>query len=685
MRVKYEIRNTRPNGSSVVREKYEASINLTRFVFVVFAYCLLSTVYCFSQSIPELEEKLKSASAEEKPGILNQLAEAYLKTDANKTVDYGEQALRAARKLDDVDGETGALINLGDGYDALKNQKKALQNYKDAIKIFDDYNQPGSSAYIWNKVADSYMGIQKYDDALSADNMALSLFTKARDKNGIVNMFIEIGDIYFKQKKFESSLPSYKAALKMYEDSKDARGQVIILSRIGTSYSEWGNYDEAYIFMNHALDVAKKNNLNSQANQISANIEVIRKNLSNWQKSKTEYDVKTENEQIQKVQLQAQQIKTKESEISTLFTKNIKSMEEISQLSAEAQLKEFKIKAQQEEKLRLLNEAQAQAKANEYLKQEKELADSQLNAQRLIIWGGVAFSVLGLILTGLVFNAYRNKKKANDVLKQKNDIIYKQKEQIEQKNIFITDSIDYAKNIQDAILPPLSVLADHFSDSFILYKPKDIVSGDFYWMYEEKSNGSFYVAAADCTGHGVPGAFMSLLGFIMLDDIARNVHVTPAEILKQVNTHLMSMLHQNTENMTGKFGMDISLIKFDKVRKEIVFAGAHNPLIVVNEEGQLTEIKADKVSIGSTPSCEFNNHSVQVKQGDMVYLFSDGYQDQIGGEKRKKFLSFHLKELLQQIHGLEPEKQREELNARHMEWRSKTDQTDDILLMGLKI
>jgi serine phosphatase RsbU (regulator of sigma subunit)/lipopolysaccharide biosynthesis regulator YciM len=659
---------------------------LSLVAFCLFANCLLPITCCFSQTISDLEQKLKTATTEEKPSILNQLAEAYLKTDANKTIDYAEQALKAARKLDDVDSETGALISLGNGYDVLKNQKKALLNYKEAIRIFDEYNQPASSAAVWSKIADSYLAAQKYDEALDADNQALDLFKKARDNNGIVNTNIEIGDIYFKQKKFESSLPSYKAALKMYEDSKDAHGQVTILSRIGTSYSEWGNYDEAYVFLNHALDVAKKNNLSSQVASISENIEGVKKNLSNWQKSKTEYDVKAQQEQQEKTHLQELQIKTKETEISSLATKNIKSMAEIEQLSAEAQLKEFKIKAQQEERNRLLMEAQAQAKANEYLKKEKELSDSELNKKNLIIWGGIGFSVLGLILTLLVFVAYRNKKKANDIQKQKNDIIYKQKEQIEQKNMLITDSIDYAKNIQDAILPPASMLAKHFSDSFVFYKPKDIVSGDFFWIHEGKENDCVCVAAADCTGHGVPGAFMSLLGFIMLDDMARrNAQVTPADILKEVNTQLMSMLHQNTENTTGKFGMDISLIKFDKQKKEITFSGAHNPLIIVNRDGQINEIKADRVSIGTTLNCFFTNHTVQVKEGDMVYLYSDGYQDQIGGEKRKKFLSFHLKELIQQIHALDAEKQKEELNSKHMEWRSKTDQTDDILIIGLKI
>ena len=288
------------------------------------------------------------------------------------------------------------------------------------------------------------------------------------------------------------------------------------------------------------------------------------------------------------------------------------------------------------------------------------------------------------MLTIFVFNAYRNKKKANDLLKQKNEIIYKQKDQIEQKNILITDSIDYAKNIQDAILPPINVLEKHFSNSFIFYKPKDIVSGDFYWMHDEPTNGSFFVAAADCTGHGVPGAFMSLLGFIMLDEIVRNVRVAPAEILKEVNKQLMEMLHQNSENTTGKFGMDIALIKYDKSNKEIIFAGAHKPLIIINN-GQVNEVKANKVSIGTSNNCSFDNNSVQAKEGDMIYLYSDGFQDQIGGEKRKKFLAFHFKELLKQIHTFEPEKQKEELEKEHNKWRAKNDQTDDILIIGFKI
>ena len=209
------------------------------------------------------------------------------------------------------------------------------------------------------------------------------------------------------------------------------------------------------------------------------------------------------------------------------------------------------------------------------------------------------------------------------------------------------------------------------------------MSGDFFWTHE--INNSIFIAAADCTGHGVPGAFMSLLGFIMLDDIVKTIeNASPAEILTEVNSQLMTTLHQDGENTTGKFGMDIALVKYNTLTKELTFAGAHNPLVIVNDS-QVTELKADKISIGTTKSTSFNNQSIQTKEGDVIYLYSDGYQDQIGGEKRKKFLAFHMKELFVQIHDKHMEEQKELLDKKHLEWRGKTEQIDDILIIGLKV
>ncbi len=644
---------------------------------------LLFSTAIFAQSPQELETKLASVSEKERPGILNQLAEANLKNNSAKSIEYGEQALKESKKNEDVENEAAALINLGDAYSLTKNQKKAFQYFKSAIKIYDDYSQPSNSAYVWNKIADSYLEIDNYDDAIDANLKAMDLFKKSNEKTGVVNMNIEVGDIYLKQKKFENALPYFKQALGMYENSRDARGQVTILSRIGTTYSNWGNYDEALIFFNKALESAQKNSLKTLEKSIQQNIEVVTKNYTSYQKSRTDFSKKKDELTQQQIKAKEDSLKLSALQINTLSTKNIKSIEEIEKLSIEAQVKEFKIKSQQQEILQKQAEAETQIKANQLLKSEKELVDSKLKTQQLIIWGAIAFSILGVILTVIIFIAYRNKKKSNILLVQKNEVIYKQRGEIEKKNIQITDSIDYAKSIQEAILPPPTILSNYFSESFIYYKPKDIVSGDFYWVNE--NTDSVFIAAADCTGHGVPGAFMSLLGFIMLNDIVRtNKNETPAYLLNEVNNILLTTLHQNHDTMTGKFGMDIALIKFDKIKNEITYSGAHNSVIILSE-GQMNEIKADKVSIGATMNSVFTNHTVSVKKGDMVYLYSDGYQDQIGGEKRKKFLSLTLKDLFKQIQSLPAEKQTIELEKHHAAWKGANSQTDDILVVGLKI
>lgn len=655
-------------------------MKVPNLLFCILLIIGVDTNSSFSQSIQELEQKLKASTTAERPVILNHLAEAYLRSDVPTSIDYAGQALKASRKLRDLESETTALLHLGDAYDALKNQKKSFQYYLEAIKLFEQNNQPSSAAYTWNKIADIYLSKNQYPEAIDANSKALTLFKKANNNTGILNINIELGDINFNQQKYQSSLPNYKEALKMYEDSKDVKGQVTILNRIGTAYSQWDDYDEAYIFYSRGLDIANKNNLIAQANAISQNLEFVKKNMSNWQKSQTEYALQQQERSLE----QERQIKTKESTINRLTYKNIKSIREIEQLSEDAQLKELRIKAQQEENNRILMDAEAQLKANEFLKKEKEFTESKLNTQRIIIWGGVAFSALGILLTVITFSAYRNKKKANDIQKQKNEIIYKQKDLLQQKNILITDSIDYAKSIQDAILPSADVLSNYFAESYIFYKPKDIVSGDFYWIQKGKSADSICVAAADCTGHGVPGAFMSLLGFILLNDRWAK-SASPADLLKELNTQLVSLLQQNSKTAIGKFGMDIALIEYDKQKKELVFAGAHHPLIVVKSNGEFIEIKGDRAYIGTSKDCSFVNHTVEVKTGDIIYLYSDGYQDQMGGEKKTKFFANNFKALLKEIHLFSPEKQMEELNKKHIQWKKTIDQTDDILIIGLKV
>lgn len=286
----------------------------------------------------------------------------------------------------------------------------------------------------------------------------------------------------------------------------------------------------------------------------------------------------------------------------------------------------------------------------------------------------------------------------------------KAEDNIRLQNEKITDSINYAKRIQETLLPPIEEIKKYLPESFILYKPKDIVSGDFYWIYEDSER--VIVAVVDCTGHGVPGAFMSLMGNNLLNDIVKvKGKFIPSDILDELNIQILTTLNQNSKNTSAKYGMDIALISIErgkesfkdtKVESELSnptsdahtrtsyklqYAGAHSPLLIYRNN-ECTTIKANKRSIGSYIKDEeegFTNHVFELVKDDVLYLFSDGYADQIGGPENKKIFAQPFRDLLQSVHQREMLEQREILDETLIKWQGSLNQTDDILVMGIHI
>lgn len=302
-----------------------------------------------------------------------------------------------------------------------------------------------------------------------------------------------------------------------------------------------------------------------------------------------------------------------------------------------------------------------------------------------LTWYFILAAVLAVALIIFTYIKIREQalRRENAILEEKvkdrTAIVVAQKEELAQKNKDITDSIRYAKRIQFAILPEKSP----YPDTFILFKPKDIVSGDFYWF--TKVDGREYFSAVDCTGHGVPGAFMSIIGHNSLTKIVREYGILePGKILTQLNKEVISTLQQRSDSTDVLDGMDLALACYHPVEKLLEFSGAFNPLYLIRE-GKIIEIKADKVSIGRSSfntGVDFTNHQVEIKPGDTVYLFSDGYADQFGGKFMKKFKYRNLKELLIKIQPETMDRQRIILNQTIEEWRGNVDQLDDILMIG---
>lgn len=299
---------------------------------------------------------------------------------------------------------------------------------------------------------------------------------------------------------------------------------------------------------------------------------------------------------------------------------------------------------------------------------------------------------LGHSLIKMRDNLAENERGLEQKVKERTEEVVRQKEEIETKNgqleiLYkqVTDSILYAKRIQDAILPPDSLIRELVPNCFVLFKPKDIVSGDFYWF--EKKDELVYFASVDCTGHGVPGAFMSLVGHNVLKDILNNTELKkPGGILNKMREEVVKTLHADTDEQSAKDGMDMTLCAINYKTLELQYAAAYNALYIVRN-GELMEFPANKFPIGKFVGehRDFDNHVVQLKKGDTIYCFSDGYADQFGGPKGKKFMVGNFRKLLTEVSKSEIKDQHYILEKALTDWQGSHEQVDDILLIGVRV
>ncbi|MDI9340114.1 MAG: SpoIIE family protein phosphatase [Sediminibacterium sp.] len=300
---------------------------------------------------------------------------------------------------------------------------------------------------------------------------------------------------------------------------------------------------------------------------------------------------------------------------------------------------------------------------------------------------------LGLALLKMRNDLAENERLLEQKVKERTEEVVLQKTEIETKNgeleiLYkqVTDSIHYAKRIQEAILPAEQTIHNALKNAFVLYKPKDIVSGDFYWI--AKKGPYTFFATIDCTGHGVPGAFMSLVGHNILKDIIDNTDaLEPHEIMNRLREGVIATLHASGSEGTAKDGMDMTLCRVDFKTMELKYAAAFNPLYIVRK-GELLQYEADKFPIGMFIGeyKSFQSYSVQLEKDDILFIFSDGYADQFGGPKGKKFMVGNFRRLLQDLATNKPFHQlKSELEQQLINWQQGHEQVDDILIMGVRV
>jgi len=604
------------------------------FLYII----LLFPIFIYAQDITYLKNKLKSTPQREKALIYCQMSEKVMHKDYKRAIVYSQTALVLATQYKDTNCIIQAYDILGDLNSLTGKLDKAIDYYNKELTILEKMNDQEGIAATYYNIARVYQLKNKTRKSLKIFNQSYEIANKNNYKNLILKNTEALFGIQYAKKNYKDALIYFKQYIKIKDST--------------FSFKQKVKYQVLMRKLNYVKDTTQK---------------VL-------------------NQKDQKILQKDSTINIVSSQRDTLK----------------------KVSKKQEKKIEQLNYEKA------YQKAIIEKQEMQRNMMMIII------GLIILILIG-VFIMYRSKQKDNKKLKEQNQIILQQKEEItaqrdnleylnnelnqqkeeitaqrdeiqqhhdviQQKNENIESSIRYAQRIQQAALPELNLFSELFKDSFIFFKPRDIVSGDFFWL--RKVGERIIVTVADCTGHGVPGAFVSMLGISLLNEITQKYPNSKAnEILEMLRENIKNSLKQHEKHSESKDGMDMALCIINPEEKTIDYAGANNPLIrFTNGEMEIYKGTKNPVAIFIKETA-FKNEIINYSSGDMIYLFSDGYVDQFGGEKSGKYKISRFKTLLKEINDRNGEQQFNIVKSTIENWMNQANeaQLDDITVMGIRL
>lgn len=590
----------------------------------------------------------------------NNIGNLYLDLgNISKGIEYYNKALKIYEQTDDKDGIATSYNNIGYVYNHQGDPIKGLEYFEKSLEIRLEINDKEGISISYNNIGyihdiegDKEKGLKYYFKSLEVSK-------EIRDLDGIANTYNNIGSVELDLGNEDNALEYFQKGLDIFTELNDKQGIAISSSLIGEMKLDQGAVSEARKYAERSLKL-------SQEIGFPENISIGAKFLSDVASKQGNHKEAYEMYKLY--------VKMRDS-VNNDDTKQ-------SALKQQAKYEYEKQKALDDEK-RL--KEKAIAKANH----DKELAvkHEANQKQRIMIYAAIAGLILVAVFLIIVFNRLKVTRKQKGIIEEQKIEVENQKQEVEHahaelevKNTEILDSINYAKRIQTAILPPNKVIKEHLKDSFVLYKPKDIVAGDFYWMEPTKEGVLF--AAADCTGHGVPGAMVSVICNNGLNRSVREFGLTdPGKILDKTRELVIAEFEKSEEDV--KDGMDIALVHLNGL--ELNYAGAHNPLWILRN-GEILETKANKQPIGQFHEPEpYQTHSIQLEKGDTFYIFSDGYADQFGGEKGKKFKSSNFKKLLLTMESENMDKQNELLDDAFDTWKGDHEQLDDVCVIGVRV
>ncbi|MHB8259081.1 MAG: tetratricopeptide repeat protein [Bacteroidia bacterium] len=567
-------------------------------------------------------------------------------------------------------GIANSYTDIGNIYYNQANYPEAVDNYFSALKIFEDVKDKSGIAQSYSNIGNIYDKQGNYTEAITKHFVALDIQKAIGDKYGIANSYRDIGDVYDNQADYPKAIKMYLEALTIYEEIGDTEGIAISDMNIGQLYTSLNKTKEAQTYLAKSLALSKAVGLKEYCRDSYFSLAIVDSMMGNYKAALAEHKLfikyrdSLSNEQTEKQTLQ-------------------------SAMQYEYDKKEAISKAEEEKK-----DAAFQAEEHK---------------QKIIIWAVLSGLLIVVVFAGFVVRSLR-------VTNRQKVIIEKQKHIVEEHQKEIIDSINYAERIQRSFIATKEILDENLcdltlnpspkerdlegasplsfgegqgvrsgaTDYFVFFKPKDIVSGDFYWA-SKLSNGNFALATADSTGHGVPGAIMSLLNITSLEK-AIETHTQPSDILNATRKTIIERLKKDGSTEGGKDGMDAILTVYDFKNNKLIVAAANNPVWIVRGK-ETIEIKPDKMPVGKhdKQANSFTQQEITLQSGDVVYTLTDGFPDQFGGEKGKKFMSKNLRELLAANAHLSMPEQKELLDKTFTNWIGNLEQVDDVTIIGVRI
>jgi len=632
----------------------------------------------------------------------------YNQGDITKSLEYFHKSLKIEEETGNNNGIAASLNNLGSVYDDQGDTPKALEYYQKTLSIYDELGHKRGMAYSLSNIGSIYKTKGDLPEALECYHKSFNIRKELDDKQGMANSLNNLGMVYNDKGVVYKALEYFHKGFVLYKELGDKDGMANSLYILGLISKRQSNVLQLKEYATRGYKISKELGFPKNIKDAASLMKELSILQGNYKKAFEYYQ-----EEI----VMRDSIQNKENYKQTQKQLAKYEYEKQAAVDSIAHAKSLEIKNL--EIARIEEEQKVQA------------------AQRNMLIVGLG---LMLVLAVFIFRSYKQKKRANSLLliqkqeiEEKNDelnhqneeilaqneeinaqneeilaqrdTLVKQKEHIELIHHEVSQSIDYAMRLQSSILPEVTLIDNNLTDHFVMFKPKDKVSGDFYWWANVENNT--VITAADCTGHGVPGAFMSMLGISFLREIVSKEYITfPGVILQKLRKEVIKSLKQKGEFGEQKDGMDLALISINHETNMLQYAGANNPVYIISGNGndiriqnekirpfkldhinaQLIEIKSDKMPIAIYDKMDrFTTHEIQLQKGDMVYMFSDGYPDQFGGEKGKKIKNKPFKQLLLENANKPMNEQKVILEKYFEDWKGDLEQTDDVVVLGVKI